>query len=161
MLRITKITLIATVALFLLMGAVFNVKDWTGTMGAVAATTSMTTFEGGAEDWRATSSPIVVWTGALFITLSKATAGVLCLIGAVNMWAARKGDASAFTTAKELALSGCAVAMILLFGGWIVIAETWFELWRSDAMRDAALQTAFRYGGMIALIALFVGTGND
>jgi len=161
MLRITKIMLIATVALFLLMGAFFNVHDWSGTTGAVAATTSMATFEGGAEDWRATSSPVVIWMGALFITLSKATAGVLCLIGALRMWAARKGDASAFATAKEFALSGCAVAMLLLFGGWIVIAETWFELWRSDAMRDAALQTAFRYGGMITLIALFVGNRDD
>jgi len=47
MLRITKITLVATVALFLLIGAFFNVYDWSGTMGAVAATTSMATFEGG------------------------------------------------------------------------------------------------------------------
>jgi len=161
MLRMTKIILAAFVALWALLGAFFNVFHWGDTTGAVAATTSMSTFEGGAEDWRATSSPVIIWMGALFITVLKATAGVLCLIGAVKMWSARKGDAPAFVKAKETALSGFAVAMILLFGGWIVIAETWFELWRSDAMRDVALQSAFRYGAMITLIALFVETKDD
>ena len=161
MLRTTKIILIGVVALWALLGAFLNVYDWGGTTGAIAATTSMTTFEGGADDWRATSSPPVIWAGGLFITLSKIITGVLCLMGAAKMWAARTSDASAFAKSKELALAGCGFAMLFLFAGWIVIAETWFELWRSDAMRDIALQSAFRYGGMITLIALFVATRDD
>ncbi len=51
--------------------------------------------------------------------------------------------------------------MIMLFGGFIVIGETWFEMWRSDVLRDLSLQSAFRYGGMITLIALFVGSLED
>jgi predicted small integral membrane protein len=66
-----------------------------------------------------------------------------------------------FGAAKELALVGCAIAMLMLFVGFIVVAETWFELWRSEALRGAALETAFRYGGMITLIALFVGMRED
>jgi hypothetical protein len=38
----------------------------------------------------------------------------------------------------------------MLFGGFIVIAESWFELWRSEAM-GAVLSAALRYGSMIAL----------
>lgn len=139
------------------MGAFFNLYDWSGTKDAVALTTSMSTIEGRAEDWRATSNSIVIGLGALFIPLLKLTTGGLCAVGAWHMWGARRGDLSTFEAAKKLALAGCGVAMILLFGGWIVIAETWFELWRSDALRDAALQSAFRYSGMITLIALFVG----
>ncbi len=161
MLRTTKIILVVLVALWALMGAFLNFYDWSGTTGAVLAATSMTTFEGGPQEWRATSSPVIVWLGALMIPLLKIAAGVLCLAGAMKMWAARKLDASAFARSKEFALSGCAVAMILLFGGWIVLAETWFELWRSDALREAALQSAFRYGGMITLIALLVAARDD
>lgn len=160
-LRLTKIILIAAVAAFLLVGAFSNVTDWGGTMGAVAAVTSMATVDGGANGWRATTSPVVIWLGALFILLLKVAAGLLCVTGASRMWAARKDDAAAFATAKELALAGCAIAIFMLFAGWIVIAETWFELWRSDSMRSLALETAFRYGGMIALIALFVATRED
>jgi predicted small integral membrane protein len=161
MLRNVKIILVGTVALWAFIGAFLNIHDWDGTTGAIIATTSMTTFEGGAEDWRATSGLWVMWAGAVFIIALKLTAGLLCLAGALRMWAARKADATVFARSKELALAGCGVAMILLFVGWIVIAESWFELWRSDVLRDIALQSAFRYGAMITLIALFVATGDD
>ncbi len=161
MLRNIKILLVVGVALWGGVGAFGNVMDWNGTLGAVGAATSMATFDGGAEHWKATSFPIVLWLGALFIMLSKAIAGVMSVLGAQRMWAARNGDASAFAAAKEIALAGCGVAIFMLFVGFIVIAESWFELWRSDVMRGPVLDSAFRYGGMIALIAIFVGMRDD
>jgi predicted small integral membrane protein len=161
MLRMTKILLIACVAVWCLLGAIGNVTDWDGTMGAVGAAASMSTFDGGAESWKATSNPVVIWMGALMIMLSKVAAGMLCSIGALKMWQARDGDAAGFSAAKATALAGCGIAMIMLFGGFIVIGETWFEMWRSDVLRDLSLETAFRYGGMITLIALFVGGLED
>lgn len=161
MLRNAKMGLVVSVALWGFVGVFQNVIDWDGTFAAVRATTSMVTFEGGATHWQATSNPVVVWIGALFIMLSKLAAGVMCAIGALNMWRARAGDALAFTAAKKVALTGCAIAVIMLFGGFVVIAESWFELWRSDVMRGPVLETAFRYGGMITLIALFVATKDE
>lgn len=161
MLRILKIFLVLSVALWGLIAAFGNLTDWGGTMDAVGAATSMSTFEGGSDNWRATSNPVVIWMGALFIMLSKVIAGFLCLIGAWRMWSARKGDANAFSEAKTLALAGCAVAIFMLFTGFIVIAESWFELWRSDVLRGPVLDSAFRYAGMISLIALFVGAKDD
>ncbi len=157
MLRIMKVLLVLSVALWALAGAFQNLVYWDETIGAVTVATSMSTFEGGAESWQATSSPIVIWIGALFIVISKIAAGVLCTLGAYKMWNARRGESTAFSAAKELALVGCAVALFMLFGGFIVVAETWFEMWRSEALRSASLESAFRYGGLITLIALFVG----
>jgi hypothetical protein len=42
----------------------------------------------------------------------------------------------------------------MLFGGFIVIADSRFELWRSDGMRGPVLDSAYRYLGSILLIAL-------
>jgi predicted small integral membrane protein len=161
MLRFTKITLIGTVALWGFIGATHNILDWGGTLGAVTAATSMSTFEGGAESWQATSNSVVVWLGALFIMLSKVTAAAFCAVGAGRMWSARGADAGTFNAAKELALAGCAIAVIMLFGGFIVIGESWFELWRSDVLRGPVLDGAFRYAGLIALIALFVAAKDE
>ncbi|MCC5870340.1 MAG: DUF2165 family protein [Gammaproteobacteria bacterium] len=161
MLRTAKIVLVVAVALWGLIGAFQNVSDWGETLAAVGAATSMVTIEDGATGWQATSNPVVIWIGALFIVLSKLAAGVLCAIGAVKMWRARGHDASAFAASKEMALTGCAIAVIMLFGGFIVIAESWFELWRSEVMRGPVLDSAFRYSGMIALIALFVATRDE
>lgn len=160
-LRTTKILLVVAVVFWGFIGALFNVLHWDGTMGAVGAVTSMSTWEGGAESWQATSNVAVIWAGALFITLLKITAGILCALGAKNMWQTRRSTAASFGSAKKLALAGCGVAMLMLFGGFIVIGESGFELWRSDAMRGPVLESAFRYGGMITLIALFVGMESD
>lgn len=161
MLRIMKILLVLGVALWGLLGAFGNLSDWSGTTDAVKAVTAMTTFEGGADHWRATSNPALIFAGALFILLSKAGAGLLCLEGARRMWGARAKSAADFADAKTFALTGCAIAVFMLFVGFSAIAETWFELWQSEAMQGPVLASAYRYGGMIALIAIFVGMRDE
>jgi predicted small integral membrane protein len=156
-----KILLVLSVALWALFGLLGNLTDWDGTVGAVAAVTSMATLESGAEHWQATSNKAVILAGAVFILLGKAMAGLMCLVGTWRMWSTRGADAAAFNASKTVALTGCAVAVFMLFMGWIVIAETWFELWNSNVMRGPVLGSAFRYGGMIALIALFVSMRDD
>jgi predicted small integral membrane protein len=159
-LRKAKSIMILTVALWGFIGAFHNVLDWSGTIGAVSAATSMSTIPEGAESWQATDSMLVIWIGALFIVASKLATGTLCGIGAFRMWKAQSSDLEAYKAAREIALTGCAIAMIMLFGGFVVIAESWFELWRSESMIGLVLQSAFRYGGMITLIGLFVAS-ND
>lgn len=158
MLRAIKILLIACVALWGFLGAAHNLLDWSGTMNAVGAATSMATFEGGADRWQATANPAVLWAGALMIMLLKVVSAGLCSMGVAKMWTARMSNSLDFHAAKTYALAGCGVAMLLMFGGFVVIGESWFEMWRSDVLRDISLQSAFRYGGMITLIALFVGS---
>lgn len=161
MIRIVKIGLIVSVMLWGYFGVLGNVLDLEQTLGAVRAVTSMATFDGGAESWQATSNPLVIWLGALFIMLAKLSTGILCMVGAGRMWQSRNKSAADFATAKGIALAGCGIAVIMLFGGFIVIAESWFELWRSETLMRTALSDAFRYAGMIALIAIFVATPND
>jgi len=161
MLRVIKILLILSVAVWGLVAAFGNVIDWNGTMGAVQAATSMSTFDPVPASAHATSNPLIVLLGALFITLSKIASGILCLIGAGQMWTTRTSDTATFARAKTWALTGCGVAMFMLFAGFIVIAETWYELWRSPVMLDPVLGSAFRYCGMIGVIALFVGAREE
>lgn len=156
MLRNTKILMIVAVAVWGYLGAFGNIADWSGTTGAVGAATSMATWEGGADSWRATNNEALILLGAIAIPVLKLLSAVLCSLGVLAMWRSRTGGATDFDHAKRLALAGCGIAVLLLFGGWIVIAETWFEMWRSEMLREAALDSAFRYIGSIALIALFV-----
>lgn len=85
-------------------------------------------------------------SGALFIVLSKLITGVLCTIGAIGMWRAHGPDLVAYNSAKYIALTGCAAAIIMLFGGFIVVAESWFELWRSKPCWDQCLDRLFDMG---------------
>lgn len=161
MLRLTKTVLIFAVAAYGFVAVFHNVADWSGTLDAVRSATSMSTFEGGADSWQATSNPLVVWLGALFIASGKLAAGVLCAVGGARMWRASSADADAFQRSKSLALAGCGVVLFMLFVGFVVVAESWFELWRSDALRGPVLNSALRYAAMIGLIAIFVGMRDD
>jgi len=156
MLRQTKIALIFAVALWGSVGALFNLLDWSGTLASVNLATSMSTLEGGQEGWQATSSMIVTWLGALFILWAKILSAAFCWFGAHRMWSARTARTEYFSVAKQPALVGCGIAVFMLFSGFIVIAESFFELWRSELLRPIALESAFRYGAMISLIAIFV-----
>ena len=156
MLRLTKIALILAVSAWGMVSAGLNLLTWEGTLSAVASATSMTTIESGADSWQATSNVIVVWLGALFIVSAKIATAGFCLTGGYRMWQARAADGASFNTAKQAALVGCGIAVFMLFSGFVVTAETFFEAWRSEVLRTIALESAFRYGGMIALIAIFV-----
>jgi predicted small integral membrane protein len=138
-----------------------QVDTWDQALGSVAAVTSMSTFEGGADSWQAMTSPLLSWLGALFIVSGKLATGVLCTIGARLMWRARGGDAANFALAKQYALTGCAVGAIMLFGGFLVIGESWFELWRTEGPFRMALTDAYRYAGLLMLIAIFVGQTDE
>ena len=161
MIRTAKVGLIVVAALWGFVGALGNILDWDQALGSVAAVTSMSTFEGGSESWQAMTSPALSWLGALFIVSSKLATGGLCAIGARQMWRSRDGDAASFALAKKYALTGCAVGAIMLFGGFLVIGESWFELWRTVGPIRMALTDAFRYAGLLMLIAIFVGQRDE
>lgn len=161
MLRFTKILLVLSVAVFSLIGAFGNVADWEGTKGAIGAATSMSTFEGGADSWRATSSPLLIGVASAIIPLLKLVSGVLCAWGALLMWQSRTSAEGGFEAAKKPALTGMGIMILLLFSGWIVLAETWFEMWRSDLLRNLSLQSAYGYIASVGVIALFVGMRDD
>ena len=155
MLRGTQIALIAAVCLWGLLSAFGNLLDWSGTLGAVTAVAAMSTWDGGGADWRAIGSPVLITTAALAIVAFKLLSALLCGLGAARMVRERGAPVETFAAAEATALSGCGIAMLGLFLGWIVLGEQWFELWRSPEL-GAAGDAAFRYGGFIGVIALFV-----
>ena len=125
MYRSVKILLVLAVAAWGPVGAFFNILDWGGTTGAVGATTTMAGIEGDIAKWQATDNALVITLGAAMIPSLKFVSAILCLVGALAMWRARDGDTLEFQRAKQAALAGCAVTVLLLFAGWIVIAESW------------------------------------
>ncbi len=158
MLRIVKIVLVAAVAIFGLLSGIFDLINWRSTVQYVGMVTSMTSWQGGAASWKALGSAPLSWLGALWIIGGDLAAAVLCGASVARMWRARTAGDGEFSSAKKLALAGCGVLAIMLFGGFNVLAEIWFELWRSDAMRGPVLDTVDRYLGSILLIALFVAS---
>ena len=68
---------------------------------------------------------------------------------------------SLFVEARQIGLAGCGIAVIMLFAGFIGIAENFFDLWRSADIGGSVLGGAYRYGGVMALIGILVGATDD
>jgi len=156
MIRELKILLVALVALWGALGAFGNLSHLGGTYEAVRAVAAMEGVgEPGAANPQAIRAPFVVWLGVASIIAGKVGAAVFCALGGLAMIRARGGDASAFQRAKRAGVLGCGIAVAMLFGGWVVMAETHFLMWQTP-MGEVAAPAAFRYGGFIALIMIFV-----
>jgi len=154
MLRISKIVLLLLVGLWGLIGGIGNFTQIGPGFDYVAAVLNPQKVAGLAS-WQRIESPFIVWTAWAIIPLSKLVAAGLIFFGSWQMWRARRLGADAFNDAKSLALVGCSIAMAMLFGGFIVAAETYFLLWQTE-LGALTLPVAFRYIGCIALIAIFV-----
>lgn len=157
MIRPLKIVLVAIVAFWGLIGAMGNFASLDMSYQYVEIVTSMSGMladDAPAPPWR-TTSPIVVWAGVLLIVLGKLGAFAFCSAGAYMMFRARKADQRAFAAAKKWAITGCGVAVIMLFGGFTVVGETMYLMWAFPDGEHSATG-AFRYGGFIALIMIFV-----
>ncbi|MEO1252342.1 MAG: DUF2165 family protein [Pseudomonadota bacterium] len=149
-----KILLAALVALWGLIGAAGNFAHIGIAYAAVAGVTSMPMFPAdAAPPWR-TEAPLVVWAGVSLIIAGKLAAFLFCSIGVISMTKSRR-DVQAFRHAKRWALTGCALAVAMLFGGFIVLGESLWVMFRNPEYAPAA-DAAFRYGGFIALIAIFI-----
>jgi predicted small integral membrane protein len=154
MIRISKIVLIALVAVWGAIGGIKNFADISGGVGATAAVMNPGP-EARVPEWQAITYPIVVWLGWVLIPLGKLAAAGMCSVGAWRMWGARKLDPPTFNAAKELGLAGCAFAIAMLFGVFFVFGSTYFNLWMTP-VGNVALPIAFQLIGSIGLIALFV-----
>ncbi len=155
-LRIIKIVLILLVVLWGLIGGIQNVIYAGAGFEAVAAVVSpdLTTMPGLAS-WQTIETPLLIWMAWAVIPLAKLGGAALCLGGAYSMWRSRSQDADSFQNSKSLALAGCGIILAMLFGGFIVSAETYFLLWQSE-LGGSVLPIAFRYIGCVGVVAIFV-----
>lgn len=154
MIRILKIVLILFVAIWGIVGAWGNVTSAAGGIAQVAQVLSMEgTFN--PNSWRAVESTPLVWLAWSVIPIGKLVAGVLCAIGAWQLWGARRATAAQFNGSKTLAVLGCGVAVAMLYGAFMVIANIYFQLWQVET-DVTTLPRAFRHMAPIAFIMLFV-----
>jgi predicted small integral membrane protein len=86
----------------------------------------------GLTDWQRIENPIAVWAAWAIIPLSKLAAAGFMFVGSWRMWLSWRLGANEFNNTKPLALVGCSAAIAMLFGGFIVAAETCFLLWQTE-----------------------------
>jgi predicted small integral membrane protein len=153
--RLVKIAMVASTALFALLVTLNNLVDYGSNYEFVRHTLSMdTTFPGNALKDRAITSPALWSAGYWLIILSEAAVGIVLAIGAIRLLRALRADARRFNAAKDWALAGAGLGFLLWFTGFLVIGGEWFVMWQSKTWNGQ--EPAFRFYMTLLAVAIFI-----
>jgi predicted small integral membrane protein len=116
-----------------------------------------TTFPGNHGMWRAMTG--TGWHLAFYLGIIgwEMVTMVLLAWGAWRMLRARKGSATAFGKAAELAVAGMTLSMMMWLVAFLTVGGEWFLMWQSKAWNGQ--DAAFRMFVVVGLVlGLVVGT---
>jgi len=158
--RLSKIALVASLGLFLLIVVFNNVTDYKSNYDFVEGVLSMgTTFPGNAAMWRAIHSEPVYHAFYVSIILWEAAACGLLFAGAWKLWGARGAGAAAFDRAKNLAVAGVVLNLLQWLLAFITVGGEWFLMWQSKSWNGQ--EAAARMFLIAGIILLFLNTRDE
>lgn len=159
MVRNLKIIFAVIFAVWGLFGGSMNLAGYGGGLSSVESVTSMSHKDPEARAPWTTSNPIVIHLAFALIWGAKLLGGILCAIGARNMWRTRNGSAGEFNAAKGHAVAGLGVYLIMLIGGFNLFGAVIYGLWAGPAA--VAFDLSWVFAGEIGLIMIFMNMRDD
>jgi len=151
--RLTRILVMAALALQISLVAFGNITDYGTNLAFVQHVLAMDTiFPDATIHYRAITSVPLQHAAYILIIAFETFAAVLCWSGAWRMWRSRRASAAQFQRAKGLAAVGLSVGLLIWLVGFMGIGGEWFGMWMSDHWNG--IQSAFRLA--ILLLAALI-----
>lgn len=151
--RLSKIALLASTALFVTLVAFGNITDYGTNFAFVEGVLRMETiFPEASIGWRALGSPVLHHAAYLLIIVLEVAIALACWAGTLNLWQARRGSAADFKRAKKWGVIGLSLGFVLWQAGFMAIGGEWFGMWMSEVWNGT--EPAFRV--LITLLALLI-----
>jgi len=154
--RLSKVALVAAIALWLALVAFGNLTDYGSNLAFVQHVLAMDSiFPDAAIHYRAIHAPLLQHAAYVLIIAAEALAAVLCGVGAWRMWRARRTPAATFQRAMRPAVAGLTLGVLLWLGGFMAIGGEWFGMWMSTQWNGLA--SAFRFVVVLLAALLYLG----
>ncbi|PWK92006.1 hypothetical protein BV497_03575 [Fulvimonas soli] len=158
--RLSKILLVAAIALWLALAAFGNLTDYGSNWPFVRHVLAMDTiFPDAGIRYRAIHSPLLQRAAYALIVAAETLAAALCALGAWRLWRARRLPAAAFHRAKGLAVLGLTTGVLLWLGGFMAIGGEWFGMWMSTPWNG--LESASRFVVVLLAALLYLGQREE
>lgn len=158
--RLSKIALLAAVAVFMALVAFNNLVDYGSNFDFVQHVLSMdTTFPGNRLKGRAITSTAIHHAFYWVIIAWEGLSGLGIAVGAARLWKARSAGAAAFNAAKSVAIGALSANLLLWFGAFLAIGAEWFLMWQSQIWNGQ--NAAARMFTCVGLILLFLKTPDS
>ncbi len=158
--RLSKIALVLAVGLFGLLVGGDNVIDYATNYAFVTHVMDMDTiFPDSTLTWRAVTSPALHEMAYAGIIAAELLSGALCITGAARLWKGRAASAQDFNAGKNVAVAGLVLALLLWFGGFLIVGGEWFQMWQSKTWNGQ--EAAFRFIACIGLVLIFLNQRDE
>jgi predicted small integral membrane protein len=160
MIRLSKLVMVAGLALFALVVALDNVTDYGSNEAFVRHVLMMdTTFARNTLRWRAVADPALQSAAYWLIIAAEALMGMLFAAAALGMAMRLRAPKTQFRAATSWVAAGAAVAFVLWFIGFMLIGGEWFLMWQSATWNGQ--QAAFRIYITILAVSVYVMLDTD
>jgi predicted small integral membrane protein len=155
MLRAAKVLLVFAVAIFYTLVVFNNLTDYNSNAQFVRHVLMMdTTFPGNSGMWRAIDQPAAHTAFYLGIIGWEIVTMILCWWGGVRMARALRADASQSHRAKNLAIAGMTLSLLMWLFAFLSVGGEWFLMWQSKSWNGQ--DAAFRMFTVVGIVLLIV-----
>lgn len=158
-LRLIKICMLASIALFFTLVAFDNIIDFNSNWLFVQHVLSMdTTFHEPVLMQRAITNPIIQRYAYYAIIAWEILTALFCWIGCIALFAKIKERNNHFNEAKKIAYIGLFFGFALYMLGFIIIGGEWFSMWQSSTWNGQGKAGLFI--SLIMFVMIFLASGD-
>jgi predicted small integral membrane protein len=154
-LRLAKLLLVFSVALFYTVVVLNNITDYNSNYQFVRHVLMMDSNTlGNHESWRALNAP--AWHTAFYISIIcwEALVMALCWWGGVRLARTISAPAPVFMQAKRISVAGLTMALLMWLVAFLTVGGEWFLMWQSKIWNGQ--ESAFRMFTVIGVILLLL-----
>lgn len=153
--RVSKVVLVAAMALFATLVAFGNITDYGSNFAFVQHVLMMDTiFPNATIHYRAIESPFLHHAAYIFIIAAEALVAILCWAGAYRLLLKVRASPADFNRAKSIAVWGLLLGFLVWQVGFMSIGGEWFGMWMSDQWNG--VPDAFRFFVTILLVLIYL-----
>ena len=152
-LRVCKTALVLGVALYTTLIVFNNLTDYDSNYQFVRHVLMMdSTFANNHGMWRAMNSP--VWHSIFYwaIIAWEGASTALCWWGGIGLAVALKKGAQQFAGAKNIAIAGLTLNLLLWLVAFLIVGGEWFLMWQSKTWNGQ--EAAFRMFTVLGIVLL-------
>lgn len=154
-LRAAKVSLVFGVAIFYTFVVLNNLTDYDSNYQFIRHVLMMdSTFPGNRGMWRAMNGPtwhiVFYWT----IIVWESMTTVLCWWGGWRLARCLKGDVDSFRSAKNTAIIGLSLSLLMWLVAFLSVGGEWFLMWQSKTWNGQ--EAAFRMFTVVGIVLLLL-----
>jgi len=159
-LRISKILLVFAVAFYYTLIVLNNTTDYDSNFQFVRHVLMMdSTFPNNSAMWRAINSPSVHTLFYISIIAWESLTMILCWLGGIKLTRNLKAPADAFQQAKNVAIAGLTLSLLLWLVAFVEVGGEWFLMWQSQTWNGQ--EAAFRMFTVVGIVLILLVMKDD